>query len=176
MVVYNSSILKHEAEHFDELVKQFPDLSVQFDETSSYYYSDLIFPVANKLSFNHDNLMYNNSYGTHTVDPMLVVKNCNICNDIYNATEFVINSHIPAIRICVLEGIGNSLHLLNPHPTPPAPELMLSSYNYEDAFLQLQLPTELIKEVDLYVIKLIRENSIKHLRVNKRIRDLLTFI
>src|ERR1700679_1550571 len=169
MIVYNSSILKHEAEHFDELVKQFPDLSAQFDENSSYYYSDLIFPIANKLSFNHDNLMYNNSYGTHTVDPMLVVKNCDICSDIYKASEFVINSHIPAIRICVLEGVNNSLHpIATVYPAmPPQPELMLSSFNYEEDFLQLNLPAELIKEVDLYVIGLIRENSIKHLRVNK---------
>ena len=161
MINYNSALLSHEAEHYDELSKRFSDLRVEIGGKSSYYYSDQILPFANKLMF-IDKDSYSSPEGVHHADPFLVVDNCNICNDIYKTTEFVINCDLPALRICCIDKHKE--------------DLCISSFSYEEVFLDLKMPSLLINDADLYVIKLIKNHNIKHLRVNSRIRNLLSFI
>ena len=160
MIQYNSTILKHEADHYDELVKRFADLSIEIDGSGCYYFSDQIAPLINKFVFNID--MHSISEEKHTAAPILVQGSCSLCTHIYKDEEWVINSKMLPIDVCFVS-----------HQTTGG---LISCFAYDDAINELKMPPSLINDIDLYVINLIKENKYKHLRVNNRIHNLLSFI
>lgn len=162
MIDYTSDILRHEAEHFDELVKKFTDLKIRIDGTTSYYYSDQILPHINNTVFFQDTSMFGTG-DLHSAHLSLKVDDCATCGSIYGAPEFLINTYSSPIRVCQLRDTGDGL--------------TLASFSYEDTLTELKVPLRIVNDLDLYVLNMIKERQdIKCLQVNNRIRKLLSFL
>lgn len=167
---YNPELLKHEATHFEELQKKFPDLEIHFGgEEGSWYTSDLILPIANYMEIENN---HGDFSGEYKADFFLKQAPCTICQDVNNKDSFFYINSFTTVRICHVD--FNSLNISNQISTTA---YEIHTFDYKDVFEQLNIPTSLLKEADLFVLKLIQEHpEIKVLRISSRLKRLIPLL
>ena len=160
----NSELLRHEADHYDDLIKRFPDLTLEFSSDTSYYYSDLTIPLINQVKINRDTTP-DNFIGMHDAIFYYKIEDCLKCKAFDGTADFVINNRLDPINICYVDSTLTGL------------EYSITTFSYADALEELKIAPSIIKECDLHVLNVIKNNPlIKHLRIDRRLQKMIPFI
>lgn len=157
----NSKMLRHEANHYDRLIKIYPDLKLGLDETSFHYHSDLINHIANEIDYHN----YNNSYLANNI--YLKLEDCEICKTQYNKSIFAINTYTLPIEIFRIEFEYQNKN-----------DVSINLLNYKDVLDKYNLNNIILNKIDLYILNFIKNNTniIKMNNLNDRVKKLLPFI
>lgn len=163
-MIYNSKALRHIAEHFDQLLGMFPDLSVDFDKQKPVYYSNLINQIANEIKLTSvKSWVTGANPEIFKITVLLKLEDCLTCKDFYEDASFVITSRATPINIWVLETVGLSSEAI-------------TVCAYEDALKEQKINSQICNKIDLEIINWIKnKKNLTQMQLNERVKKLLIF-